>query len=314
MGLASAGSGWFCGGMTKSPESVCEVEVGELGERLLSLRLLDRRALVGMQRSFEAHGQLTPIVVFAEGAQLEIIDGFKRAHAARMLGWPRVWATVASVGSIEAKLRLRALHQGQGLTELEEAWLVRALHREDGLGQPEIARLLSRHKSWVWRRLMLVESLEPIVQNDVRLGLLAPRTAVAVSRLPRGNQKGASDVVMRRGLTVRQTELLVDALRDEPDDAARAALLALRLDGPVPWEPPGPRASRAQSEADRLSTDVIRLRDVALRVDVALRARPLETYPEAASELLTDALRGVLPILRRLDAALEHVVAGSVNG
>ena len=237
--------------MSESPGSVCEVMVGELGERLLSVRLLDRQALVGMRRSLESYGQLTALVVFPEGGRLEVIDGFKRAHAARMLGWPTLLASVVAVGSVDAKLRLRELHEGRGLTELEEAWLVRALHREDHLTQPDIARLLSRHKSWVWRRLMLVESLEPSVQNDVRLGLLAPRAAVAVSRLPRGNQEGASNVVMRRGLTVRQTDLMVEALLAEADDAARTALLAVRLDGPVAHDIPGPRACATRSEAER---------------------------------------------------------------
>ena len=69
---------------------------------------------------------------------------------------------------------------------------MRSLYREDHLNQPTIARLLSRHKSWVWRRLMLVESLETCVQSDVRLGLIAPRAAVALSRLPRGNQQARS--------------------------------------------------------------------------------------------------------------------------
>jgi len=89
-GLGRVAEGWLAGGMSKSPESVCEVEVGELGERLMSLRLLDGRALLGMQRSFEAHGQLTPIVVFVEGGQLEVIDGFKdRTGSARRPQAPR---------------------------------------------------------------------------------------------------------------------------------------------------------------------------------------------------------------------------------
>jgi hypothetical protein len=48
---------------------------------------------------------------------------------------------------------------------------------------------MGRHKSWGLRRLMLVESLDPGVQADVRLGLIAVLAAVAVSRLPRGNQQ-----------------------------------------------------------------------------------------------------------------------------
>jgi len=79
------------------------------------------------------------------------------------------------VTGVEAKLRLRELHQGRGLTELEEAWLVRSLYREDAMSMPQIGLAFGRHKSWVWRRLMLAEALEPMVQADVRLGLLAPR-------------------------------------------------------------------------------------------------------------------------------------------
>src|ERR1019366_4891545 len=112
----------------------------------------------------------------------------------------------------------------------EEAWLVRSLYRDDRLGQPEIARRMSRHKSWVWRRLMLVEALEPAVQAHVLLGLLAPRPAVAGRPWPRGNQLGASTVVVRRGLPVRQTDSLVEGVVERAGEEAGAELLARRLD------------------------------------------------------------------------------------
>jgi len=100
-----------------------------------------------------------------------------------------------------------------------EGWLVRSLYRDDKLSQPEIARRLDRHKSWVCRQLVLVEALDLAVQADVRLGLLVPRAAIALAALPRGNQVPASAVVIRRGLTVRQTERLIamHALRIDID-------------------------------------------------------------------------------------------------
>ena len=164
-----------------------DVEITRLGERLASLRLCDAPALEAMRRSLVAHGQLSPLVVFAAGEGFEIVDGFKRVRAARALGWIAVRAHVASVGTIEAKLLIAALHDGRGLTELEEGWLVRSLYRDDHLQQPAIAHRLGRHKSWVCRRLMLVEALDPAVQGDVRLGLIAPRAAITVGQLPRGN-------------------------------------------------------------------------------------------------------------------------------
>jgi len=147
----------------EAPSETQLIEVDALGERLSALRLCEGDALAGMRRSLEEQGQLSALVLFSLTGELEIIDGFKRVRAARALGWPTLAAHVVSVGTIDAKLRLRELHEGRGLTELEEGWLVRSLYREDHLTQSAIARLLSRHKTWVLRRLMLVESLEPSV-------------------------------------------------------------------------------------------------------------------------------------------------------
>lgn len=284
------------------------VEIAGLGERLSALRLCDAAALAAVRRSLEQHGQLAALTLFVEPHGLEIIDGFKRVRAARALGWSTLLARVDELPAIDAKLRLRELHDGARLTELEEAWLVRSLYREDGLSQPEIARRLQRHKTWVWRRLVLVEALEPLVQIDVRLGLLAPRAAVAVSRLPRGNQPAASAVVVRRGLTVRQTEALVEAVLAAREPAARTALLARRLEEPAPGAPPGPRprpTRAARSDADQLGLDAQRLGEGAARLEARLLATPLEALAPAAAALLREALVRLAPVLR----ALAQVIA-----
>jgi len=283
-----------------------EVEIALLGERLASLRLCDAAALAAVRGSLERHGQLGALTLFVQGDRLEILDGFKRVRAARVLGWSSLLARVDDVGIIDAKLRLCQLHGGHRLTELEEAWLVRSLYRDDGLSQPEIARRMRHHKSWVCRRLMLVESLDPAVQAHVRLGLLAARAAVSVGRLPRGNQEAASAVVVRRGLTVRQTDLLVEEVLDRPDPTARAVLLARRLEGAEPGARPGPRPTRAvRNEADWMSSDIARVRELAARLEVRLLATPLETLPSGAAEILRDALTALSPVLRALDGAIR---------
>lgn len=163
--------------------------IAELGERLAALRLCEAAALEAMRRS--RHGQLMPIVAFAERDHVETLDGFKRLRAARALGWATVAITLVEVADdIAAKVRLFELHHRCGLTE--EAWLIRSLYWDNGLTQPEIARRLARHKSWVCRRLILVEALDLAVQADVRIGLLAPGAAIALAWLPRGNQEPTS--------------------------------------------------------------------------------------------------------------------------
>jgi hypothetical protein len=142
----------------------------------------------------------------------------------------------------------------------------------------------------------------------VRLGLIAPRAAVAVSRLPRGNQQAASAVVVRRGLTFRQTEALIDDALGLPDDDARTALLLCRLDGPAISTPPGPRPSRtARSDADWMSLDIMHVRDIAARLEARLLSTPLEVFAPAAAELLRDALARLSPVLRALDGVIAKV-------
>ncbi len=282
------------------------VAIATLGERLAPLRLCDATALAAVRRSLERYGQLTALTLFVETDQLEILDGFKRVRAARALGWTTLLARIDDVDAIEAKLRVAELHDRRGLTELEEAWLVRSLYRDDRLGQPEIARRMSRHKSWVWRRLMLVESLEPAVQAHVRLGLLAPRAAVAVSRLPRGNQIAASTVVVRRGLTVRQTDSLVQEVLERDGEEARADLLARRLDALALDTQPGLHTPRAvRSEADVFALDVARAHAIAARLETRLLASPLATFTPGAAELLREALGRLAPVLRALDAVIR---------
>jgi len=282
--------------------------IAELGERLAALRLCEAAALEAMRQSLDRHGQLMPIVAFAEGDHVETLDGFKRLRAARALGWATVAITLVEVADdVAAKVRLFELHHRCGLTELEEAWLIRSLYRDDRLTQPEIARRLARHKSWVCRRLILVEALDSAVQADVRIGLLAPRAAIALAGLPRGNQEPAAAVVIRRGLTVRQTERLVAELRERPDDAARAAWLAQRLEAPP--APPDPRPTRApRSEADGMMTDIATLMRVGTRLQARLLGTPLGALGASATEVVVDGLGAVAPVVTALARTIATVI------
>ena len=77
-----------------------------------------------------------------------------------MRGMTTLSVRLLDVDDRRAKAAIYGLNQtGRRPHELEEAWIVRALVREDGLSQAEVAELLGRHKSWVCRRLALLEKL-----------------------------------------------------------------------------------------------------------------------------------------------------------
>jgi len=162
--IAREATAWSVWGVpVPSPEDRV-VEIAELRETHAGLRLLDEGSVRAMRESLVRHGQLMALAAYREGAgALEVIDGFKRLHAARELGWVLLRVRILPVGVAEAKAAIGILNHGRGLSELEEAWLVRSLYREDALTQPQIGRLLGRHKSWVSRRLLLAEGLDEAV-------------------------------------------------------------------------------------------------------------------------------------------------------
>jgi ParB-like chromosome segregation protein Spo0J len=286
------------------------VEIERLGEALVGLRLCSDEGMRQMLASLERHGQLTSVAVYAAGdVQLEVIDGFKRLRAARQLGWTELRTRLLCVDGPQAKAAALVLNGGRGLSELEEGWLVRSLHRDDRLTQPEIGQLLGRHKSWVCRRLALVEGLDDVVQADVRLGLLAPSAAMALCRLPRRNQHAAAEVVVRRGLTSRQTDQLVVQALAHTDLAAQATFLARELTRSTP-PPPRPHSSAERGPVEALIADVAALTRISARLQARLLGQPLSAHGPGAAALIAEALQGLEPVV----GALRHTIQLALGG
>jgi ParB-like chromosome segregation protein Spo0J len=165
-----------------------------------------------MMRSLESYGQLSPIVVVLEGDRWELIDGFKRLGAARKLpGMDRLVGRRIEADERTAKAAIYGLNRAGGRTrEIEEAWIVHALVRSDGLTQVEVAELLGRHKSWVCRRLALLEKLGAEGRADLQVGLLTATAARQLVRLPAGNQADILELVRREGLSLHELTAIVD--------------------------------------------------------------------------------------------------------
>jgi hypothetical protein len=156
---------------------------------------------------------------------------------------------------------------------------------------------------------MLVEALDSSVQSDVRLGLLTPRAAILVGALPRGNQTSASAVVIRRGLTVRQTAVLVRELADA-SGPGREAVLARCRDGGRPERRSSPRTAR--SVAETIALDVTTIRRSAGRLHSCLAATPLAALGPAADAIGHDLgdLQGVLGgLMKTIASAVERASA-----
>jgi ParB/RepB/Spo0J family partition protein len=188
--------------------------IAELGERYRRYRLSDPAAEEAMARSLRQYGQLSPVVVCLREGRPELLDGFKRRAAAALVPWRTLSALVVEADESQAKAAIYGLNRtGSRPQQLEEAWIVQALVREDGLTQVQAAELLGQHKSWVCRRLALLERLADEAKAELRLGLLPPSLARQLTRLPVGNQVAVLSTVRREALTAVEARGVIDLLR-----------------------------------------------------------------------------------------------------
>ena len=203
------------------------VRVEALGESYRRYRLPDADGDRAMARSLERWGQLAPIVVWLPEETPEVVDGFKRLAAARLLGWSSLSARRLAADARTAKAAIYGLNCVGRPTRLwEEAWLVHALVREDHLPQVEVAELLGKHKSWVCRRLALVEQLASEARDDLRLGLLSATLARSLVRLPAGNQPALLAAARRDSLSTAEVSELIEVFLSTTGQEQQAYVLA----------------------------------------------------------------------------------------
>lgn len=229
------------------------VSLDKLGQRYRRYRLADPEAEEAMAGSLRRWGQLSPVVACARGDTLELIDGFKRFSAARQIReLTSLSVRVLDMDEPTAKAAILSLNRGQRpVRELEEAWVVQGLVRDDGMTQVEAGHLLGRHKSWVCRRLALLEKLSVAVKEDLRLGLIGPSLARELTRLPTGNQEAVLALSRSAALTAQEVSGVIDLLQGASEEQAAFVLakpreaLKLALGPGMPMALRDPRLSRA---------------------------------------------------------------------
>jgi ParB-like chromosome segregation protein Spo0J len=182
---------------------IISVRLDELGDQFRRYRLRVPQAVQAMAQSLRRWGQCAPLVATLREETPQVLDGFTRWEAARQVrGMTTLSVRLVELDDRHAKAAIYGLNQtGRRPHELEEAWIVQALVREDGLSQLEAAALLGRHKSWVCRRLALLEKLSADVRQDLEVGLLTPTAAREIARLPAGNQGEALALARREALS-----------------------------------------------------------------------------------------------------------------
>jgi hypothetical protein len=288
--------------VTGEQTSTLDLAPSELGEALSSMRLCPPQAQQQMRLSLSRLGQLTPVQAYRVGVRLELFDGLKRLRAARELSWPRLRVEVHGLDAAGAKVRLLCCNAGAGLDEIEEAWLVRSLYREDRLSQPQIAVLLTRHKSWVCRRLALAESLSEELTASVRLGLVTATAAAELARLPRSNPDWVVRGVTPGGRTPRPS-----AHRGQSQLAARPEQWPKLLEQASTTTPPAPKGGAAarRTPGEQMVADAWAIKRLAVRLHARLLERSLASLGAPACAVVSGELVELRSTLGALSTTLD---------
>lgn len=192
---------------------------------------MDETSLAELADSIRARGVIQPIVVRpVDDAQYEILAGERRWRAARIAGLDRVPAIIRAVpDDVALGIGLIENIQREDLNAIEEASGLKRLIDEFHITQEEAARAVGRSRVAVTNLLRLLE-LSPAVQEMLQDGRIDMGHARALLALSKARQVEVAGQVASKGLSVRETERLVQQALAQPRTGAKPGKAKLDAD------------------------------------------------------------------------------------
>lgn len=180
--------------------------------RLQPRRLFDDDEMAALVRSVRENGILQPILVRpdpTEAGRYEIIAGERRWRAAQEAGLHEIPAIVRQFSDPQAlEVALVENLQRQDLTPLEEADGYRRLMEEFRHTQEELARAVGKSRSHVANTMRLLTLPDGVKEMLAKGGISAGHARAMINA---ADPEDLARQVLRRGLTVRQTEKLAQS-------------------------------------------------------------------------------------------------------
>ncbi len=128
--------------------------------------------------SVREHGVIEPVIVRIGDDGYELVAGFRRLAAARVVGLETIPARVMDLTDRQYReFQLLENELRQELDPLERARALKGLIEEHGLTQQQVGALLGKSQEWVSNQLRLLEAPEG-VQESIRRGILSPSAAL----------------------------------------------------------------------------------------------------------------------------------------
>jgi ParB family transcriptional regulator, chromosome partitioning protein len=175
---------------------------------------IDEEALEQLAESIRLHGVIQPILVTEQLDGYQLVAGERRLRAAQMAGLDRIPVVIRQLADRD-QLELALVENllRADLNPLEEALAFRQLLDEFAFTQDQLASRLGRARSTIANTLRLLDMRES-VREAVADGRLTEGHARAMAGLAETDEARLLELIVARGLSVRQTEELARRLRE----------------------------------------------------------------------------------------------------
>ena len=188
------------------------VDLHLLELRYAHIRVKNEARVRRLADSIARHGQLEAMLtVSGQDGRLILVDGYQRHAALRYLGQDVGQIVVMAEPESQALYQLLIQRGERQWEAVEEAGLLQELHRRFGCSLSEIGARIGRDKSYVKRRLDLLESLPEEVLTQVLAGVIstwaASRVLVPLARANAADATRLAAHLAREPMSTRELQL-----------------------------------------------------------------------------------------------------------
>lgn len=191
-----------------------EIEIGHLDLKYRHTRIRDLKSVLRLSHSMEHFGQITPVIVVASGnASYILIDGYLRVAALKYCRKDTVLAEVWKEKEHNLLAHVLARTQDRNWDVFEQAALIRELYIGHNLSHSRIAGLLGKDKSFITRRLALIETLDDDIIELIKKGAIstwsASRVLAPMARATPEHAKRLTQNLVKENISTRNLTLFL---------------------------------------------------------------------------------------------------------
>ena len=169
----------------------------------------DDEALMDLAQSIRENGLIQPITVREMDGKYQIIAGERRFRALKLNGAVDVPVLIMDANEVQmAEMALVENIQRENLSAIEEAKSYVEIMKYSGLNQSQLALRVGKSQSSIANKIRLL-NLDEDVQEAVSTKKISERHSRALIGLDEEKQHDALNKIVKKGMTVAQTEKML---------------------------------------------------------------------------------------------------------